>query len=50
MRAALLSLTRRFGRADFFAANFNKSAILLALPQFAALIKNCLNGPLDATP
>jgi Sulfatase len=38
MRAALLSLTRRFGQADFFAANFNKSAILLALPQLAALV------------
>ncbi len=38
MRAALRSLTKRFGQADFFAANFNKSTILLALPQFAALI------------
>jgi hypothetical protein len=38
MRAVLLSLTRRFGRADFFAANFNASAMLLALPHFAALV------------
>ena len=38
MRAALLSLSKHFGRTDFFAAAFNGRAMLLALPQLIALI------------
>lgn len=38
MRAALLSLSKHFGRADFFAAIFNGPAILLVLPQLVALV------------
>ncbi len=38
MRAALLSLSKRFGLGDFFAANLNRPAMLLALPQLVALV------------
>src|SRR5580693_5593338 len=37
MRAALLSLSKRFGQADFFATRLHWSALLLVLPQLVAL-------------
>jgi hypothetical protein len=37
MRAALLSLSKRFGQAGSFAAHFNGPATLLMLPQLVAL-------------
>ncbi|MFZ3349883.1 MAG: sulfatase-like hydrolase/transferase [Xanthobacteraceae bacterium] len=37
MRAALLSLSKRFGQANFFATRFRGSAMLLVLPQLVAL-------------
>ena len=38
MRAALLSLSKRLGRADFVAAAFSGRAMLLALPQLIAFV------------
>lgn len=38
MRAALLSFSKHFGRAEFYAAVFTGRATLLALPQLAALV------------